>query len=253
MAGVSRASRASLHARWMVLSRPQAQLRPPVALTRFRPWASGCRRAEHPWTVAPALVTAWTSPAVHFEGSPEQPGPWHPTRRCGRLRLIRIAKKSVLCRGWRTITLSREPLGGWWSAYRPAPQVKPGVMLGSKRRLQGLAATFSGDLCSCLTPTSWPSPRSRGPTNCSLAACRDYLDRLASTELTMLPYDQRAAEWHGRERARLLALGLTPPFADSQLAAVAAVNKLTLVTHNTKDFDAFSGLRVVDWTTGAEP
>lgn len=93
----------------------------------------------------------------------------------------------------------------------------------------------------------------RLPESKRRAALRDYLDRLASSELKMLPYDQRAAEWHARERARLQALGLTPPFADSQIAAVAAVNELTLVTHNTMDFDAFSGLRVVDWMTEAGP
>jgi len=75
------------------------------------------------------------------------------------------------------------------------------------------------------------------------------LDGLASTELKLLPYDQRAAEWHGRERARLQALGKTPPFADAQIAAVAAVNDMTLVTDNTKDFTVFSGLRLVDWMT----
>lgn len=89
----------------------------------------------------------------------------------------------------------------------------------------------------------------RLPESKRRSALQDYLDGLASTELKLLPYDQRAAEWHGRERARLQALGKTPPFADSQIAAVAAVNDMTLVTHNTKDFTVFSGLRVVDWMT----
>lgn len=88
----------------------------------------------------------------------------------------------------------------------------------------------------------------RMPPSKRRSALQDYLDGLASTELKLLPYDQRAAEWHGRERARLQALGTTPPFADSQIAAVAAVNDMTLVTNNTKDFMAFSGLRLVDWT-----
>ncbi len=46
----------------------------------------------------------------------------------------------------------------------------------------------------------------------------------------ILPYDQAAAEWHGAERARLEAAGRPVPVVDAQIAAVAAVNGLTLVT-----------------------
>lgn len=92
---------------------------------------------------------------------------------------------------------------------------------------------------------TWRLPESR-----RRAALQDYLEGLAATELKILPYDRRAAEWHGRERARLQAIGKTPPFADSQIAAVAAVNDMTLVTRNTRDFAEFSGLRLVDWADG---
>jgi len=63
----------------------------------------------------------------------------------------------------------------------------------------------------------------------------------------MLDYDRAAAEWHAFERARLAANGLTPPFSDGQIAAVAAVNNLTLVTFNTVHFNRFEGLRVESW------
>ncbi len=66
--------------------------------------------------------------------------------------------------------------------------------------------------------------------------------------MAVLPYDQMAAEWHAAERARLGAVGLTPPFVDGQIAAVAHVNDLTLVTANTRDFAHFEGLRIEDWT-----
>ena len=75
-----------------------------------------------------------------------------------------------------------------------------------------------------------------------------YLFDTLSPSLPILPFDQRAAEWHASERARLGAIGLTPPFVDSQIAAVAIVNDLTLVTANTADFANFDGLRVEDWT-----
>ena len=71
---------------------------------------------------------------------------------------------------------------------------------------------------------------------------------LRPSVITILPFDQRAAEWHASERARLGGIGLTPPFVDSQIAAVAFVNDLTLVTANTADFSNFDGLRVEDWT-----
>lgn len=66
--------------------------------------------------------------------------------------------------------------------------------------------------------------------------------------LPILPYDQAAADWHAFERSRLVAIGKTPAYLDGQIAAVAAVNQLTLVTANTSDFKHFKGLEVVDWT-----
>lgn len=74
-----------------------------------------------------------------------------------------------------------------------------------------------------------------------------YLDRLMREGMPILPYDEAAAEWHARERARLVAIGRTPPFFDGQIAAVAAVNDLVLVTSNVRDFHAFRDLRVEDW------
>ena len=75
-----------------------------------------------------------------------------------------------------------------------------------------------------------------------------YIEELAASDLAVLPYDERAAEWHAAERARLQALGTTPLYADGQIAATAAVNSLVLVTCNLKDFQHFDGLVVTDWT-----
>ena len=63
----------------------------------------------------------------------------------------------------------------------------------------------------------------------------------------MLDYDREAADWHARERARLSAAGRTPPFVDGQIAAIAYVNDLILVTANVSDFENFRGLRVQNW------
>jgi tRNA(fMet)-specific endonuclease VapC len=63
----------------------------------------------------------------------------------------------------------------------------------------------------------------------------------------VLPYGERAARWHAIERARLAAAGRPPPFLDSQIAAVAAVNDATIVTGNAPHFEVFEGVRVENW------
>ena len=75
-----------------------------------------------------------------------------------------------------------------------------------------------------------------------------YLFQDIAPEITILPYDQAAAEWHAAERARLSRAGRPPPFEDGQIAAVAYVNGLILVTANTRDFQNFQGLRIEDWS-----
>ena len=75
-----------------------------------------------------------------------------------------------------------------------------------------------------------------------------YLFQILAPNITILPYDRAAAEWHASERARLSRLGRTPPFADGQIAAVARVHGLILVTANIRDFRNFEGLQVEDWS-----
>lgn len=74
-----------------------------------------------------------------------------------------------------------------------------------------------------------------------------YLKEVIAATVPVLPYDERAALWHSQERVRLAQIGRTPPFADGQIAAVAATNSLTLVTFNQADYAAFQGLRMEDW------
>ena len=74
-----------------------------------------------------------------------------------------------------------------------------------------------------------------------------YLAEVVLASLPILDYDQRAAEWHARERARLAKVGQTPPFVDGQIAAIARVNDLTLVTRNQRDFRWFEDLRMERW------
>ena len=78
-------------------------------------------------------------------------------------------------------------------------------------------------------------------------AIEEYLNEVVARSMPILPYDARAAKWHAAERARLTGTGRTPPFADGQIAAVARVNDLVLVTANLSDYEGFRDIQVVDW------
>ena len=78
-------------------------------------------------------------------------------------------------------------------------------------------------------------------------ALEAYLLRVVKATMPILPYDQAAAEWHARERVRLVATGRTPPFLDGQIAATAKANDLVLVTANRSHFESFEGLQIEDW------
>lgn len=78
-------------------------------------------------------------------------------------------------------------------------------------------------------------------------AIERYIEDVVSASFPVLAYDQRAADWHALERARLIAAGRTPPFIDGQIAAIGRVNDLTLITSNLADFRGFKGLRVRSW------
>ena len=87
----------------------------------------------------------------------------------------------------------------------------------------------------------------RLPVSERRAAIEEYLGRVVAASFEILPYDRAAAGWHAAERARLAAVGRTPPFADGQIAAVARTNDLILVTLNVVDYSGFRDLRTEDW------
>lgn len=75
-----------------------------------------------------------------------------------------------------------------------------------------------------------------------------YIDDVVAVSFPVLEYDRNAADWHALERARLVGAGRTLPFIDGQIAAIARVNDLILITSNKADFRAFKGLQVRSWT-----
>ncbi|MBC8340429.1 MAG: type II toxin-antitoxin system VapC family toxin [Proteobacteria bacterium] len=80
------------------------------------------------------------------------------------------------------------------------------------------------------------------------SAIEAYLEEAVRSILPILPYDQEAASWHARERARLSKRGRPPSAADGQIAAIASVNDLIVVTANVKDFRRFKDLVVENWS-----
>lgn len=75
-----------------------------------------------------------------------------------------------------------------------------------------------------------------------------FVNQVASSA-PVLPFDARAAEWLGAERARIEAMGRVVDLADLVIASTAAANQLVVVTSNLRHFE---GLRVEaeDWLVG---
>jgi len=91
----------------------------------------------------------------------------------------------------------------------------------------------------------------RLPTSRKREKLEQYLYQTVA-QLPILPYTQEAAEWHAAERARLSLLGKTPPFADGQIAAIAKVNNLIIVTANVSDYEIFSDVVIENWCESLE-
>lgn len=106
-----------------------------------------------------------------------------------------------------------------------------------------------GDQCAIAAPI-WHELQygtQRLPAGKRREALEDYLADVVEPNFEILPYDDAAARLHASERARLEDAGVSVPFVDGQIAAIALVNALVLVTGNTRDFAAFPTLRVENW------
>lgn len=71
----------------------------------------------------------------------------------------------------------------------------------------------------------------------------EFLARFAS-----LPYDDVAAERYGDIYGSLEAAGLRIDKPDAQIAAIARVHNLIVVTRNTRHFSRVPDLPIEDWT-----
>ncbi|MCM1024055.1 MAG: type II toxin-antitoxin system VapC family toxin [Prevotella sp.] len=68
---------------------------------------------------------------------------------------------------------------------------------------------------------------------------------LAVTDV--LPFDNAAAAEYGKIRADLRKKGTPIGAMDMLIAAHARAEKLTVVTHNTREFERVEGLTLEDW------
>jgi len=75
------------------------------------------------------------------------------------------------------------------------------------------------------------------------------VDELLFQEVSLLDYDRDCANEFGRVRIELRRIGIEVPTIDLMIASVALVYDLTLVTHNTKDYQNIPNLRTEDWLT----
>uniref|UniRef100_B8HS21 Ribonuclease VapC n=1 Tax=Cyanothece sp. (strain PCC 7425 / ATCC 29141) TaxID=395961 RepID=B8HS21_CYAP4 len=66
-------------------------------------------------------------------------------------------------------------------------------------------------------------------------------------QFASLPFDDLAAVTFGVIRSQLETKGTPIGGYDLQIAVIALVNNLTLVTHNTGEFNRVDGLQLEDW------
>ena len=121
---------------------------------------------------------------------------------------------------------------------------KPTPNPGVKRRLLEAEGTIA--TASLVWHELWFGCYRLAPSH-RRAALETYLQDVIAPHIPVLGYDDAAAAWHASERARLGAAGNTPSFVDGQIAAIARVNALVLVTANVKHYESFEGLTVEDW------
>lgn len=85
------------------------------------------------------------------------------------------------------------------------------------------------------------SAKSQTPER-SRAAQDAFFIRFAS-----LTFDEAAANAFGRVKAALEIAGTPIGSYDMQIAAIALVHGLIVVTHNTREFSRIAGLQIEDW------
>jgi tRNA(fMet)-specific endonuclease VapC len=111
---------------------------------------------------------------------------------------------------------------------------------------QQIAARSPEDigLCSVVKAELFYGARkSRNPQR-SLEKQQQFVNHFVS-----LPFDDKAADVYSRIRVELEQAGTPIGPNDLMIAAIAAANDVTLITHNTREFGRVKGLKIEDWET----
>lgn len=66
-------------------------------------------------------------------------------------------------------------------------------------------------------------------------------------DFASVPFDDNAARRYGEIRSDLARKGTPIGPNDLMIAATASVHDLTLITHNTREFNRVTGLKIEDW------
>jgi tRNA(fMet)-specific endonuclease VapC len=119
------------------------------------------------------------------------------------------------------------------SAYLKGNSKVAGRFLQYGGRLH-ISAVTAGELFTWVLRANAPSRRQLG--------LNDLL-----RDVVLLDVDRAVAEMFGEVRAELFDKGLVTAEMDLMIAATALVHGLTLVTHNTPDFQHVPGLNMADW------
>ena len=72
------------------------------------------------------------------------------------------------------------------------------------------------------------------------------INRIAAS-LSLFPFDEAAAEKYAVIRAQLEKKGAVMSERDTQIASIAMANRMTVVTHNVKEFSRVEKLKIEDW------
>ena len=119
-----------------------------------------------------------------------------------------------------------------------------GVLRGRRLLVQRVNARPVADLflCSVVKAELFRGTLRSGRPSANRAKVDAFANRFVS-----LPFDDDAAEVFARIRFHLESRGMVIGPYDLQIAAIALVHQLTVVTHNVAEFGRVPGLTVEDW------
>jgi tRNA(fMet)-specific endonuclease VapC len=110
--------------------------------------------------------------------------------------------------------------------------------------IERISATLSSEigLCSIVKAELYHGAYRSQQTSRNLAKVEKFIAPYLS-----IPFDDTAGREYGRLRADLELRGLIIGPYDLQVASIALVHGLTVVTHNVSEFSRVAGLKWEDW------